>query len=775
MGLAEDRTGERMKFYFCETCGSRLTEQDIAAGKARDKKLKGVFCQTCAVGVTTMETAPLSESQARSILAKGKDGAARPQAPAGATKFFFCEKCGERLTETDIAEGAAKDKQLKGVYCKNCSEGVLTMDFDSITEEQARQIVKDAPRNPSDAGADVAELKKRRRKRTSRHRIPAAARSGEQADDKLSRRKGLSVPIIIGSVAAVAILVAAGIVMTGEKKQSSATAKKRSTPEAKSKRAATSANQKEPATKTTDSRVQGQPDEERRVVEPDKKARPDNPIEKPPGEVRTKKEPPASPQKTPPQKKPPPEPKPDPVEQARLLALKNARAKFSDYLNAFDNAARRMVFDEASKLGIKAGADIELKPIADEAAALKDVAEVFARDVANRQKALKDGKKHAFQTKRGTTEGVVREIDGDVVSVKVVQKVDKNEIEFVKRIKLSELTAEGHARIFGRIEPTTEAEWIAMALRRIAEKKLDEAEKILPKAGTHALAARYRHLIDEIRLGKLDADAKKYWEEHLEPLLAIAKLDKKSAETGQRALSVFRKSHGKTKFAASISEKIGKLKDACESVVGLEKLTLQLGNGVRMAFLLIPAGTFKNGKSGDTVKITKPFYIAKYETTQAQYEAVMGTNPSRFKGSDLPVEMVSWKDATLFCKALSRKTNTSARLPTGSEWEYACRAGTTTLYSFGDSAADLDRYAWYDKNSELKTHPVGGKAPNKFGLHDMHGNVMEWCLNRTPDWCFARGGFWRTRASNCVSGYVSKKGDPEYASYLIGIRVVLDF
>lgn len=117
------------------------------------------------------------------------------------------------------------------------------------------------------------------------------------------------------------------------------------------------------------------------------------------------------------------------------------------------------------------------------------------------------------------------------------------------------------------------------------------------------------------------------------------------------------------------------------------------------------------------------FYMGKYEVTQAQYQAVMGTNSSSYKDDNLPVENVSWNKATEFCSKLSRMTGRKYRLPTEAEWEYACRAGTT-----GDYAGELDAMAWYRNNSgAFGPHPVGQKQPNGFRLYDMHGNVWEWC------------------------------------------------
>ncbi|MFA4985184.1 MAG: formylglycine-generating enzyme family protein [Candidatus Brocadiia bacterium] len=137
------------------------------------------------------------------------------------------------------------------------------------------------------------------------------------------------------------------------------------------------------------------------------------------------------------------------------------------------------------------------------------------------------------------------------------------------------------------------------------------------------------------------------------------------------------------------------------------------------------------------VTLTKPFYMGAMEVTQAQYRSVMNNNPSEFKGEDLPVESVSWENAVEFCRRLTEserlKNNLPEgivyRLPTEAEWEYCCRAGSTTDYCFGDNVTQLGDYAWYGGNSEHRTNPVGTKKPNAWGLYDMHGNVLEWCLD----------------------------------------------
>jgi formylglycine-generating enzyme required for sulfatase activity len=126
----------------------------------------------------------------------------------------------------------------------------------------------------------------------------------------------------------------------------------------------------------------------------------------------------------------------------------------------------------------------------------------------------------------------------------------------------------------------------------------------------------------------------------------------------------------------------------------------------------------------------KSWLMGKYPVTQEQYEALMNSNPSQFKGIDRPVECVSWNDAQEFCRKASAVTGKQVRLPSEIEWEYAARAGTTTTYFFGNDAQDLDKYAWYKNNSNNQTHPVGTKEPNPWGLYDMLGNVEECC----QDW-----------------------------------------
>lgn len=227
-----------------------------------------------------------------------------------------------------------------------------------------------------------------------------------------------------------------------------------------------------------------------------------------------------------------------------------------------------------------------------------------------------------------------------------------------------------------------------------------------------------------------------------------------------------------------------------------------IANSIGMELKLLPAATWVMGSESGLARddenpahkitLTKPFYIGVHEVTQEQYENVMGKNPSHFKGPNHPVESLRWESAVTFCEKLSELPGEKAagrtyRLPTEAEWEYACRAGTTTEYSFGDDESQLGEYAWSRGNGNQATHPVGQKKPNPWGLYDMHGNVWERC----HDWYAAyhpdhmidpngpssgshrvrRGGSWELTARHCRSSYRGRSL-PKDRYYELGFRVV---
>ena len=188
------------------------------------------------------------------------------------------------------------------------------------------------------------------------------------------------------------------------------------------------------------------------------------------------------------------------------------------------------------------------------------------------------------------------------------------------------------------------------------------------------------------------------------------------------------------------------IRDKIDSYLNPAKeLTLDLGNNVTMKLSLIPSGKFNMGSPvrekgrgvnegpQHEVSISKAYYMGIYVVTQEQYEQVMGKNPSYFVGAQRPVEMVSWHNAVEFCNRVSQKTGKRVCLPTEAQWEYACRAGTQTRFSYGDDDDRLGEYAWYARNGGETTHAVGQKKPNGWGLYDMHGNAWEWCADWFTD------------------------------------------
>lgn len=221
-------------------------------------------------------------------------------------------------------------------------------------------------------------------------------------------------------------------------------------------------------------------------------------------------------------------------------------------------------------------------------------------------------------------------------------------------------------------------------------------------------------------------------------------------------------------------------------------------NSIGMRLAYIPAGEFMMGSEVDekgrqdeeyqhTVKLTKAFRIGVTEVTQAQWREVMGNNPSNFKGDDLPVEKISWNSVTAFCKKVSEKEGKTYRLPTEAEWEYACRAGASGAFG---GTGNIDEMGWYEGNSEQKTHPVGTKQPNAWGLYDMHGNVSEWCSDyyepEYPDgevvdpigpekgkYRVVRGGSWGyfSRSARCAA---RSSAPGSYQLKQTGFRIIME-
>lgn len=229
----------------------------------------------------------------------------------------------------------------------------------------------------------------------------------------------------------------------------------------------------------------------------------------------------------------------------------------------------------------------------------------------------------------------------------------------------------------------------------------------------------------------------------------------------------------------------------------------EAGSKLSLPLAKIPPGKFHMGSRNGLpfapedpvheVVISYAFSVGRFLVTQKQYAAVMGNNPSHFDNHrDQPVDTVTWFDARQFCEKLSAMTGRKARLPSEAEWEYSCRANSTTEYFFGDEAKELHDYAWFEDNSPDRTMPVGLKKPNLWGLYDMVGNVWEWCEDvwnsgysgapsdgsawlkneeRQGRRC-VRGGAWNMDAFRCRSSYRSFDWN-DTATDRLGFRIVL--
>ena len=223
-------------------------------------------------------------------------------------------------------------------------------------------------------------------------------------------------------------------------------------------------------------------------------------------------------------------------------------------------------------------------------------------------------------------------------------------------------------------------------------------------------------------------------------------------------------------------------------------------NGVSFEMVRVEGGTFRMGATSEQGTVAngweKPvhsvtlssYYIGKTEVTQAFWQAVMGINPSDFKGADLPVESVSWDDCQEFIQKLNSLTGRNFRLPTEAEWEFACRGGNNSRGYKYSGSNNLGSVAWYYDNSDGQTHPVATKAPNELGIYDMSGNVDEWCSDWYANYTsysqtnptgpqsgsgrVFRGGDWCIGARCCRS---SNRGDydPTYHLFILGLRLVL--
>ncbi|MFW6157985.1 MAG: protein kinase domain-containing protein [Planctomycetota bacterium] len=512
------------------------------------------------------------------------------------------------------------------------------------------------------------------------------------------------------------------------------------------------------------------------------------------------------------------------------VALARARKEFEALLGSVDAALAKDDVAGAVRLVKAARADEAMGPVDELVGALAESVDALPDVVAGQRRAAVErlskltGSFVGLRTAGGKVSGALRSVDEKTIVVLTTTADGQKKVE----VPVASLGYETLARFGGGELPDTPVGAMAVAIRALAHRDAAAAGPALKAAEGHPLHAYYHRKFEMVRLGRVEVAAREAWEA-IETGAEKEPIPVDEMRPLRERVERFEKEYGETTFAKSVADEVRELKrrlvpvfekwpfdadEACRrqkvtaAVLGTPVTkTVKLADDVELKLALIPAGEFimgsprsERGRSKDEfqhrVRLTRPFYLAISEVTQAQWTAISGRNPSRFRGPRHPVDSVSWKDCRQFIRKLNQRTGGRFRLPTEAEWEYACRAGATTPFYFGRRVSTKNAnysgkgiYQTGTYEGKKRTVPVGQFAPNAFGLYDMAGNVIEWCADpyaaypigavedplpaKATGTRVMRGGSWYANSSwlRSASRYHDEPGDREWFS---GFRVVLD-
>ena len=461
---------------------------------------------------------------------------------------------------------------------------------------------------------------------------------------------------------------------------------------------------------------------------------------------------------------------------------------------AADDAAAKKAADEAAAK--KAADEAAAKKVAEEAAAKKAADEAAAKKVAE-EAAAKKAVEEAAAAKKAADEAAAKKAADEAAAKKAAEEAaaKKAADEAAAKKAADEAAAKKKA--------ADEAAAKKAADEAAAKKAADEAAA--KKKAEEAAAAK--KVADEAAAKKAadEAAAKKKAEEAAAKKAADEAAAKKTAEeaAAKKAADEAAAKKAADEAAAKKAADDAAAKKAADEAAAkkaAEEKPAKVEEAIKIEMVLVKGGYFTMGctseQGSDCNHDERPahnvrlnnFYIAKYPVTQKLWEKVMGTNPSAFFGQDLPVESVSWEEAQLFIKKLNALTGKKYRLLTEAEWEYAARGGIKSKRQKHSGGNNLGKVAWYNANSEQKTHPVGTKQPNELGIYDMNGNVWEWVQDWKDGFDYSsktsptgpasgfnrvyRGCGWQDDALYCR---VSRRGGspPDYRGPYLGFRLAL--